>query len=56
MPCTEIHSAVVLVAVRASSTSAGGDRTIHRWLHGTVRDEFLARSRATTPVRTASPA
>jgi hypothetical protein len=56
MPSTEIHSDVVLMAVRASSTSAGGDRTIHRWLHGTGRHGSVARSRATAPVRTASPA
>jgi hypothetical protein len=53
---TAVPSDLVLAAVRACSTSAGSDRTIHRLLEGTRRAEPVAGSGATRPVRTASSA
>jgi hypothetical protein len=56
MPSTAVPSDLVLAAVRACSTSAGGDRTIHRLLQGSRRQEPVARSGATSPTKTTSSA
>lgn len=51
MPSGAIPSDLVLAAVRACSTSAGSDRTIHRLLQGIRRQEPIAGSGATGPAR-----
>ena len=56
MPSAAVPSDLLLAAVRAGSTSAGSDRTLHRLLQGTRRHEPVAGSGATRPARTASSA
>lgn len=56
MPSAAVPSDLVLAAVRACSTSARSDRTIHRLLQGIRRQEPVADSGATRPARTASSA
>ena len=56
MPTAAVPPDLVLAAVRASSTSAGSDRTIHRLLQGIRRHEPVTGSGATRRARTASSA
>jgi hypothetical protein len=57
MPSTAVPPDLVLAAVRACSTSARSDRTVHRLLQGSRRQEHVARSGvATRPTRTTSSA
>jgi energy-coupling factor transporter ATP-binding protein EcfA2 len=56
MTSAAVPSDLVLAAVRACSTSALRDRTIHRLLQGTRRRETVVGSAATRPARTASAA
>ncbi len=56
MPSTAVAPDLVLTSVRACSTSARSDRTIHRLLQGTRRHDLLAQSGGTRPARTTSSA
>ncbi len=53
MPSAAVPSDVVLTAVRACSTSAVSDRTIHRLLRDTHRLDPAAGSGARCPLSTA---
>jgi hypothetical protein len=56
MSSAAVPSDLVLTSVRACSTSARSDRTIHRLLQGIHRHEPLAHSGVTRPARTTSSA